>query len=610
MKLKTITLIVVALVMAVAATPVYAADIPPLPHAFYGDLTINGSPAPASTTVEAGGEGVTTGIEGNPIVTSQVGKYGSADPLGAKLVVQGDIAEGETLYFYVDGVPAEPSDPALAKWHTGWVTELNLTVAAVPEVTHKLTMAVGGEGTVSPDSGTYAEGDMTIRATAASGWKFSSWSTGDMGEIANASSATTTLTLDKDKTVTATFTKVTVTAPGPTYYYIQTNLFGVEKSYRIESDGELLQTIEATSADGNLTITIPKDTVALDEDGKWLKTLEAAVDESPPDPPKDAYIIGLAYDFTPDGATFDPAITLNWSYDPETLPEGAAEEDLFIAYYDEDAGKWVELDCVVDTENNTITASVAHFTTFAIIGTVTPPAPPAPAAFSVSSLSVLPAEVEPGETVTITVLVANTGGEAGSYQVTLVINDLVEATKEVTVRAGLSKEVTFSVTKEEAGSYAVTVDGRSGSFTVVTVVVPPEPAAFSVSYLSVSPRRGVEPGELVTITVLVANTGGESGSSTVVLKIDGVKEADVTVTIAAGESQDVTFSVTREEAGSYAVTVDGLSGSFTVVAPPEEEEEEVPTKPGINWPLIGGIIGGVIVVGLGVFFWMRRRRAY
>ncbi|GAI85095.1 unnamed protein product, partial [marine sediment metagenome] len=100
--------------------------------------------------------------------------------------------------------------------------------------------------------------------------------------------------------------------------------------------------------------------------------------------------------------------------------------------------------------------------------------------------------------------------------------------------------VSFSVTREEADSYTVTVDGLSDSFTVV--VVPPEPAAFSVSYLSVSPRLEVEPGEAVTITVLVANIGGESGSYTVVLKIDKVKEAEETVTIAAGESQGISLS--------------------------------------------------------------------
>ncbi len=174
---------------------------------------------------------------------------------------------------------------------------------------------------------------------------------------------------------------VTIAGPTPTpsggggapTYYTETDLFGTEARFRIDRNGKILATIEATSEDGNLTITIPKDTIALGKDGNRLDSLETAVDESPPDPPEDAHIIGLAYDFGPDGATFDPAITLEWSYDPDALPERVAEEDLVVAYYDEDAGEWVELDCVVDTENDTITASVEHFTTFAIIGTVTPP---------------------------------------------------------------------------------------------------------------------------------------------------------------------------------------------------------------------------------------------
>jgi len=396
--------------------------------------------------------------------------------------------------------------------------------------------------------------------------------------------------------------KTSSPAPAPTYY-IATTLFGIEKSFRIDSDGEILQTIEATSEDGNLTMTIPEGTIALDKDSKRLASLETAVDESPPDPPADANIIGLAYDFDPDGAMFSPPITLTWNYDPDVLPEGVTEESLIMAYYEEAVDEWIGLVCVVDTENNTITASVSHFTAFAIIGSVTPPpVPPAPARFTFSSLEVSPSQVTPGEEVTISVLVANTGGESGSYTVVLKIDGVKEAEERVTISAGRSQEVSFSVTKEEADTYAVTVDGLIGSFTVIPVVAPPAPAAFSVSYLSFSPLE-VEPGEAVTITVLVANIGGESGSYAVVLKIDGVKEAEETVTLAAGESQDVSFSATREEPGNYTVTVDGWSGSFTVLLLVE--------PPGINWPLISGIIAAaVIVAGLLIYFLVFRRRAY
>jgi hypothetical protein len=175
---------------------------------------------------------------------------------------------------------------------------------------------------------------------------------------------------------------------------------------------------------------------------------------------------------------------------------------------------------------------------------------------------------------------------------------VVEATKEVTVNAGLSKEVTFTTTRDIAGTYLVDVDGLTGSFTVEEK---PAPAAFSITNLSIQPTQ-VQPKEVVTITVLVSNTGGTEGSYTVVLKINGVKEAEKTVALDAGKSQEVSFSITREKAGSYSVTVDGLSGSFTVAEVP-------PVKPLINWPLTGGIIAAVVVVGLIVFFLLRRRRA-
>ena len=390
---KITIFIALAFLLTLCAIPVYAADIPPLPHAFYGDLTINNASAPIGTEVEARGEEVRNGIAGNPIETGEAGKYGSADPLGSKLIVQGDIADGTTITFYVKGV----STGQTAEWHSGEVSKLDLSVTIEEEPV--------GDGVGAPT------------------------------------------------------------------YYLLTNLFGIEARFRIELDGEILKKIEATSQDGMLTITITKGTISLDKYGKRLKRLEAAVDVSPPSPPEDAHIIGLAYGFSPEGATFDPPIALTWRYDPDALPVYVAEEDLVIAYYDEDAGKWVELDSTVDTENNTITASVADlFATFAIIGPVTP------AAFTLTLVDISPTEVAPSEKVNISISVANTGGMEGSYTVVLKINGVKEAEKSVTVAAGESQVVTFSVTREQAGTYNVMVAGLGGSFTVVAPAIVPPPA--------------------------------------------------------------------------------------------------------------------------------------
>ena len=124
MRAKVITFVTLAVLLMVCATPAYGQEVPPLPHAFYGTVEINDSAASVGTRVEARGEGVRTGIEGNPIATAAAGIYGSPDPMGPKLIVQGDILDGAITTFYVNGV----STGQTAEWHSGEVTELNLTV--------------------------------------------------------------------------------------------------------------------------------------------------------------------------------------------------------------------------------------------------------------------------------------------------------------------------------------------------------------------------------------------------------------------------------------------------------------------------------------------------
>lgn len=107
--------------------PVLAVDIP---HAFYGELMINGALAPIGTIVEARGNGVMTGIDGNPIITTEVGMYGGPVTFDPKLYIQGNITEGTILTFYVNGVAANET----AGWHSGQVSELNLSIATMPIV--------------------------------------------------------------------------------------------------------------------------------------------------------------------------------------------------------------------------------------------------------------------------------------------------------------------------------------------------------------------------------------------------------------------------------------------------------------------------------------------
>jgi len=105
-----------------------------------------------------------------------------------------------------------------------------------------------------------------------------------------------------------------------------------------------------------------------------------------------------------------------------------------------------------------------------------------------------------------------------------------------------------------------------GDFMQPEAPSPPLGSGFLVANLCIQPTQ-VQPNEIVTITVSVANTHDTWGLYSLVLNIDDVKEAEGQVMVGAGSVQDLSFRVTREEPGSYTVFVNGLSGSFTVVAP-------------------------------------------
>jgi hypothetical protein len=223
------------------------------------------------------------------------------------------------------------------------------------------------------------------------------------------------------------------------------------------------------SDDGIIELLVPVETVSLDKQGNPVTDLELSIDTNPPTLP-DGNIIGQAYDLEPSGATFDPPITLTWSYQSSYVPEGIDEMDLYVAYYSDDTGGWTALESDVDPLEDTITASVTHLTTFAVLA---PPIPPTPATFEISSLIISPDEVDTEAPVTISVLLMNTGETAGSYTVILKINGATEETKEVNLIGGTQREITFTISQDTAGTYLVDVNGLTGSFTVTEVAISP-----------------------------------------------------------------------------------------------------------------------------------------
>jgi hypothetical protein len=211
--------------------------------------------------------------------------------------------------------------------------------------------------------------------------------------------------------------------------------------------------------------------------------------------------------------------------------------------------------------------------------------------FSVSA-DVSAATVTSGTPVTVTADVENTGDEVGDIEVVLKVNGVVTETETVVLGAGDSTSVTWAVTKTTPGTYTVDVNGETATFTVEAA---PEPAAFETSNLTVTPAS-VQAGEDITVTVTVENTGEESGSYTVEIELDGAMVDSESVTLDGGASTPVSFTVSSETEGSHTVTVDDLSESFTVEAPPA----------GFPWTTV--LIAVVIVAAVAVYLYMQQQK--
>ena len=223
--------------------------------------------------------------------------------------------------------------------------------------------------------------------------------------------------------------------------------------------------IKIRSDDGVVTLVVPQGTLMRDVEGKPLATLSVLALETPP-PPPGYVLVGHAYNCLPAGANFAPNVTITFTYNKADIPDGVSEESLLLAYWD--GNKWINLPTTINAAGNIATAKVEHFTPFALMAYT------GLTHFSASGLSIQPQEVQPNEVVTISVSVANTGDAEGVYSVVLKVNGVKETEKSVTLAAGASQNVSFSVTRGEAASYSVDVNGLTGSFTVAAPAPPAE----------------------------------------------------------------------------------------------------------------------------------------
>ncbi|MBL7209880.1 MAG: hypothetical protein ISS52_07255 [Dehalococcoidia bacterium] len=144
--------------------------------------------------------------------------------------------------------------------------------------------------------------------------------------------------------------------------------------------------------------------------------------------------------------------------------------------------------------------------------------------------------------------------------------------------------------------------GRASPGGGVTGTQSQTPPDMMLAYMNVTPQQ-ILAGEPVTIMVNVSNSGGTTGSHTVVLMINGQQEETRLVTVGAQSAQPEKFIVTRDVPGTYKVTIGNQQAEFTVLG------TSTAGSP-VSGALIIAIVIGIVLIASVVVLFLRRRPAY
>jgi hypothetical protein len=141
----------------------------------------------------------------------------------------------------------------------------------------------------------------------------------------------------------------------------------IDLSKVVDEKGMLRTETHVSDPSGTVSIVFKATTQALTRDRRPLTAIQVQPLPNHPLLPDNVFLIGRAQELGPTGATFDPPITITMGYDPAAVPTGLTPDDLELAYFDVNAGKWQSLPGAVDAGKHTVSATTSHFTTFAVL---------------------------------------------------------------------------------------------------------------------------------------------------------------------------------------------------------------------------------------------------
>ncbi|NGM70762.1 APHP domain-containing protein [Natronolimnobius sp. AArcel1] len=196
-------------------------------------------------------------------------------------------------------------------------------------------------------------------------------------------------------------------------------------------------------------------------------------------------------------------------------------------------------------------------------------------------------KIMPGESVDVTATISEVSGDRGGiYTAELMIDGEVVDEEEVHISRDSSESVTFTHTFDESGEYDVAVSDVTAGTVSVSADHEEDPdeeeddeAEFELYDASLSDTE-VEVGDSVTAGATVENVGGDSGTYTAELIVDGSAVDEETVTLGPGAVDDVSFTHSFDETGEYDIAInDENIGTVTV-----DEDSGLLPVPGFGAP--------------------------
>jgi hypothetical protein len=230
------------LILLLALSPVSSVFAVGLGHGFYGTVKVNGVDAAIGTVISA------------RVAGTEYGSWSVTTPGSYALIVQGEIADGATIDFYVAGQKAGQTFP----FHDGWTTQLDLTLTTTtPPTTYDLSISSTAGGSVTgPGVGNFTYGEGTVvdlLATPDADYRFVAW-TGDVGTITNVNAVSTTITMHGNYGIIANFEEVS--PPFSLPCFIATAAYGTPTAEQINVLQEFRDVVLLESTAGSQFVAL------------------------------------------------------------------------------------------------------------------------------------------------------------------------------------------------------------------------------------------------------------------------------------------------------------------------------------------------------------------